>query len=335
MGLQAPPFDASPQLFADWLELKASVADQRKVWLVDIERAWEATRESEDTDYEGEQQEFEEWLRPVIACIERRANILESAYPFLLDDNGDTLSYVGVLDNEHVGHAVYMLCLILSSIPESEILDKTRLKIPNSTRDRFQACSAWAAAAIIGGCAFAFGWPRPDGSDFMTALGTVYHDSMGDKEATVRDAPPPGASGAEKDGGIDIIAWRPRADHASGKVYLLGQVATGKNWKDKPVAADIKPLHDSWFLFSPVSTPIPAMFIPYSIIPEHGANIEGQLRLLTSRFGVVVYRDVLPRYAQEGFKTGMAKLAQVHRLEDFAPIKKYVERVLKLIGGPK
>lgn len=335
MGLQAPPFDAPPQLFADWLELKASVTDQRKVWLVDIERAWEATRESEDTDFEGAEKEFNEWLRPVLACIQRRALILDSAYPFQLDDNGDTLSYIGVLDDTHVGQAVYMLCLILSSIPESEIVDKARLKIPNSTRDRFQACSAWAAAAVIGGCAYAFGWPRPDGSDFMTALGIVYHDSMGDKEATVRDEPPPGASGAEKDGGIDIVAWRPRVDHASGKVYLLGQVATGKNWKDKPVAADIKPLHDNWFVFSPVSRPIPAMFIPYSIIPENGATVEDQLRFLTSRFGVVIYRDVLPRYAQEGFEAGTAKLAQVHRLQDFASIKKYVERVLKLLGGPK
>lgn len=335
MGLQAPPFDAPPQLFADWLELKASVTDQRKVWLVDIERAWEATRESEDTDFEGEGKEFNEWLRPVVACIERRTRILGSAYPFLLDDNGDTLSYVGVLDQAHVGQTVYLLCLILSSIPESEILDKTRLKIPNSTRDRFQACAAWAAAAVVGGCAYAFGWPRPDGSDFITALGKVYHDSMGDKEATVREVPPPGASGAEKDGGIDIVAWRPRADLASGKIYLLGQVATGKNWEDKPIAADIKPLHENWFEFLPVSTAIPAMFIPYSIIPNGNASVEDQLRMLTSRFGMVIYRDVLARYAQEGFESGMAQRAMVHRLEDHASIKKYVERVLKLLGEPK
>ena len=74
------------------------------------------------------------------------------------------------------------------------------------------------------------------------------------------------------------------------------------------------------------------MFIPYTIIPERGATVEEQLRLLTSRFGVVVYRDVLPLYAQEGFESGMANRASVHRLNDHVHIEKYVLRVLKLLA---
>jgi hypothetical protein len=332
VGLQAPPFDAPPQLFADWLELKASIADQKKIWLVDVERAWEATRESENTDFEGQDQEFEEWLRPVLSCIERRARILGNAYPFLLDDEGDRLTYVGVLDQTHVGHTVYLLCLILSSVPESEILERTHEKIPHATRDRFQACAAWAAAAVIGGSAYVFGWPRPDGSDFLTALSNVYQDQMGDRECIVRDAAPPGSSGAEKDGGIDVVAWRPRLDSAAGKVYLLGQVATGKNWPDKSILGDIPWLHDNWFSYKPASTAIPAMFIPYSIVPEGNASVEEQLRMMTPRFGIIIYRDVFARYAQEGFEAGMANHAQVHRLSDHDAMSKYVERFLKLLA---
>lgn len=333
MELQAPPFDASPQLFTDWLELKAASSSATAVWLVDVERAWEASRASEDTDFEGQAQEFEEWVRPVIACIERRSRILQHAYPFVLDDEGAALSYVGVLDEEHVGHSVYLLCLILSSVPESEILDKTREVIPHSARDRFQACAAWAAAAVIGGCSSAFGWPRPDGSDFLDALCKVYHDAMRDKESTVRDSAPPGASGAEKDGGIDVVAWRPRIDSSAGKVYLLGQVATGKNWVDKSILEYIFALHANWFSFSPVSTAIPAMFIPYSIEPQHGASMEDQLRMHTSRFGILVYRDVLARYAQEGYEMGQANVAMVDRLDDQAEIARYVELFLRRLAA--
>lgn len=77
------------------------------------------------------------------------------------------------------------------------------------------------------------------------------------------------------------------------------------------------------------------MFIPYSVIPNPDASIEDQLRMLTSRFGVVIYRDVLARYAQEGFEAGVTNRSYVHRLEDHLSIKKYVERVLKLLGEAK
>lgn len=335
MELQTAPFSAGPDLFADWLELRACISPARKVHIVDIERAWEAQRQSEDTDYEGGEAEFDEWLNPIIRCIERRSNSLSDAYPFSLDDNADVLEFTGQLSDNRVGHIVYLLCLVLSALPDSAVAQPTTLDVTNDIRDRFQSCAAWAAAGFIGGCCHVLGWPRPEGDSLTKALESVYHSFMADGESEVRSGQVPGTSGAEKDAGIDVIAWKPRHDRMSGKVYLVGQVASGKNWRDKAVSPDVASLHANWFNVQPVSIAIPAMFIPFSLEPEVGATLHQQVRFLVPKFGAIFYRDVLARYAEAGFQLGKDGSAKVHRMEDLPVIRKYVEAQLKRLAEKK
>ena len=333
MGLQGAPFNATPDTFADWLELRACLEPSRKIYLVDIERAWEAQRQSEDTDYEGGEIEFDSWLRPVISCIERRAKTLGEAYPFDLDDNADRLGYLADLSEDNVGHVVYLLCLVISALPDSEVMQAPTLVLDNKIRDQFQSCAAWAAAGFVGGSCHVLGWPRPEKDPFVKALEHIYHFSMADGEAEVREGRVPGASGAEKDAGIDIVAWKPRLDRMCGKIYLLGQVASGQDWRDKPVAPDVKSLHANWFNFRPVSNAIPAIFIPYSVPAVSGSTLQEQIRFLVPKFGAIFYRDVLARYAQMGFQLGKDGAAKVHRMEDLPAVRTYVEKVLRQLAA--
>lgn len=50
MRLQAVPFDADTHTAADWMEMKAILGPKDRLSFTDIERAWEANRESEDQD---------------------------------------------------------------------------------------------------------------------------------------------------------------------------------------------------------------------------------------------------------------------------------------------
>ena len=114
---------------------------------------------------------------------------------------------------------------------------------------------------------------------FFQALKKTY-EAFG--EVKVRQRRRAGASIAVKDAGIDIIAWENSNDGLPGYRYLLGQVASGANWKDKTVRNDIKLFHDDWFFDEPKSTPSPAMFIPFCIDSAHGdsrnENIRGTYR---------------------------------------------------------
>ncbi len=331
MLLQSPPFDASSELGADWLELKALAAKEGKIAFSDIERVWERSRETEDTDFEGARTSFDDWLNLRIAHLQARFDTLGDSYPFefLSDDR----EFAVKTSNGHTaGESVYLLCLFLSSFPETEIFSVTP-KIKPVLRDLFQAASAWAAAGVVHGSAYAFGWPRPESTNFLGALRTVYETLMRDGEATVVTTAPPGSSGKEKDGGVDVIAWRERIDRHPGKIYFLGQVASGKNWRDKSIEEYVRFLHENWFGRPPVSTAMRGMFIPFSIAPQAGATISDQIRYESPRFGCIYYREVLPAYASKGLHlTSTDKSVHCHRSNEVPRLQKLMRRYAKLIA---
>ncbi|WP_244849848.1 hypothetical protein [Caballeronia sp. SL2Y3] len=323
MQLQPPPFDADVYRCADWLELKVLSVATGEVFFSDIERAWEARREAEEEDFEGQQREFDLWLNAVCDEVETRRKSLGSAYPFEFNDDESGLT-LGVDPGAFTtGAFVYLFCLMLSTIGETQLFEGDAGNITPEMRDLFQACAAWAAAGVVAGCAYAFGWPRPERNDFLTALRYVYHDLL--REGVVVNEAPPGASLQEKDGGIDVIAWSPRPDFGPGQPYLIGQVATGENWQGKSVEVYIKPLHLNWFVRAPRSVPQPAMFIPFCIKPRGNATVTQQLEHYTPMFGSIYYRLVLPEYAARGLKLAAGNQALfLHRTEDLPHVQKEV-----------
>ena len=328
MQLQAPPFDATPDIVADWIELKVLSNRHKRISFSTIERVWEARRESEDSDYQAGLQTFDDWSAPVYECLQRRLETLGASYPFAFGP-GDAELYVPD-QNFTTGARVYLLCLFLSSFIETEIFE-TKVPIPPRVRNLFQSCSAWAAAGAIHGSSYAFGWPRLDASPMLAALRTVYGELMNDGESTVVDTPPAGSSLHEKDSGIDVIAWRERIDRSPGKVYMLGQVASGKNWRNKSVQEYIDVLHNNWFVQNPVSSVYMAMFIPFAIRPEHTATLKEQLRMLTTRFGALFYRDVLPAYAAAGVLLANNIGHYCDRLDDVPKLEDCTDRYVKLL----
>ena len=331
MALAAVPLESSVDTLLDWFELFVVRSEFRSASVRNLQRRWDVRRNAEDETPEGrhdyadpqhlDNNQDDVFLEKILLELRKRMELLGDAYPFQLDANENSLEMKQELSE---GCYVYLFCLFLSNANKSEVFDlaEMRYELTNEARDLFQACATWAAAGLIGGCASAFGFPRPDGSGFLTALRGTYRD-VG--EGSIREELKPGVSEFPKDEGIDVVAWLPRRDGAPGTVYVLGQVATGDNWKHKSVVGDIRPFHENWFDDLPPSTPLAAMIIPFCIPLVGEATLTQQISVLTSRFGIVLYRYVVPHLAQDGLKLARSDARRrIDRTNDMPRIEQWV-----------
>lgn len=336
MFLAPIPLDCDSRVISDWFELYVLLNSEYYVAsFSDIQRMWDLRRNSEESspDESGSDREHdgdEKFVQDILAEIQERMRILGSSYPFQFNKTNTGLE---LKRDTRVGHVIYLFCLLISNAEKPEIFKKRRkfpYELDNEVRDFFQACSTWAAAAALTGSASAFGFPRPDGSNFLDKLREVYA-AFG--EGKVRKKPMKGVSSSPKDEGIDIIAWRHRADSAPGKLYVIGQVATGANWLNKSVVEYIEPFHKSWFSIIPSSSSSPAMFIPFCIPLVGDATLTEQLHILTQRYGQVYYRYLIPSLADEGYILAHKnRKLKIDRTEDLEHIADWV---FNIIGSMK
>jgi hypothetical protein len=331
MPLAQLPLDCDPHVIADWFEFYVLCSPFSFGKLRILQREWDKRKNSEDANPEGREVDdaaADEIFLDIIQQFSLRLELLGDGYPFKFSDNGEELT---IKDELTTGGILYLFCLFLSSANNGEIfeLEKFSYELSNRTRDLFQACATWAAAAVVNGPAVAFGFPRPDGTPFLTKLRECY-GIFG--EGQVRENPLPGVSTNPKDEGIDVVAWTPRMDKAAGTQYMLGQVASGANWPGKSVREYFRPFHENWFSEIPASDPTAALFIPFCISLVGDATLQQQINILTKRYGSVHYRYTIPRLAQAGLELAIANdQLTIERVADMPEIKAWVEGlVIKL-----
>lgn len=317
MPLKPAPLKAKPSVISDWLELSVLATPDNSFRFSTLKRYRDTHRESEDSDSEGKAAREENgdvqgisgadddvFLDEITGEIADRGRFLSHCYPFETDDSGYKLKLKTELSE---GANIYIFCLLISNPNADEILNGKWLpNINNKTRDLFQVCATMAAAGEVVGSAISFGWPRPsDNPPFMEKLREVY-GLFGEGEIVLM--PRLGTSPAPKDAEIDIIAWRPTYDNSPGKTYLLGQVASGGNWRGKSMVSAVNKFHDNWFTRRPASIATPSIFIPHDIQSELNGDRYNVLHAEVPEFGTILDRLRLPRRASEGID-----LADNHR----------------------
>jgi hypothetical protein len=173
-----------------------------------------------------------------------------------------------------------------------------------------------------------FGFPRPDGAEFLKALRRVYR-LFGDGRPCrkPRKAAPPKV----KDNGIDVIAWKRSIDNLPSTHYLIGQVASGNDWTDKSVKADREHFHDYWFVEKPGSQAEDAMFIPFGLEPENAKQVADYEKLLSDhmqsiayRYGNLFYRDRIAKHLAQGLQLIAAGEKHIQREDDLEEVTKWV-----------
>lgn len=319
--------DATRSVIADWIELELVMSGRTFISDATVVRADEALNEPEhaETEWDPDAGEDGERLdREILesAAERRRAETwdelshrqvaLGDLYPFVLTTLGGggwrLRLRTGGDQRVRVARWTYLAALVMASFRHHHIAKQKSDKAGFNTLEKhiaqhFQALSTFAAQNLLGEV-YWFGWPRPNKKKFRQALA----DLIARIGAGVLREKPPKNRRKIKDGTVDIIAWRSFGDRTYGSMLLYGQVASGSNWRTKPVKAYLRGQFLDHFYDLPSSQYLGATFIPFLlytdlVTPPDGdmaAALVDEARQLEKDYGVVVDRLRLTELVGQG-----------------------------------
>ncbi len=306
--VSAPLAKSTRSVAADWVELQVLVSD-RGIGEHQLLRSQATQAEPNhgsaltDLDLEPVDEEIleprnDELSERVGEELEYRERVLGSLYPFALGSQYGkwVLQRRAVTtDSEQAAHECYVACLLISAM-HSQLLPTTNgHQLVARSEQVMQIESYLAAAELIGGKAYWFGFPRPDHSGMLLAIQRLV-EAMG--LGVAPDKRPDGLSSHAADGTVDIVIWRPFLDGQPGAVVAYGQVASGRNWESKPIKSFIDGHFYPWFVKPPSRKHVELLFIPIlqhqKLDETRGGDFRAiareRARLLEMDFGVVIDR---------------------------------------------
>ncbi|HEY3970214.1 MAG TPA: hypothetical protein VGL79_02340 [Solirubrobacteraceae bacterium] len=267
LELLAPSATAPSESHADWLELRALLADDRNSSLTDLVRAIRPTGTIE-------------------AVIDEQLGN-ENASPAELSDPGDDMSETvadsasSELDDRELAcggaypftrgpqhlqalpeavRSVYVFLLLLST--DGVLSSPDGLSAP----ELFEDIATVAAGSFFGGSAdhvhvYQFGFPRrrtlkgfkPAIDDLCTQLG---------EGGAARDRP---NQRHQKDAKLDIVVWRSFPDGRTGKLVAFGQCAAGADWTTKVSELQPRAFTNSWMSEPLGIEPTRMFFCPFRV----------------------------------------------------------------------
>lgn len=235
--LKFPENATNPLECADWMELTALISPEHRCSISAVER--NLTRLS---SYDGgntiqQRARIDAACGEILGEIKKRVLAAKAAYPFKIE--GTAL----VLAGKASDYVPYIFCLCLSWFGWKA--KKGKKIFP---RRMFEDLSKHAAEAFIGGRALRFGAPRTElPAAFKDAL---LHLAVAIGEGQVREVHGPVNA---QDDTLDLIAWRDFPDGQEGKLFLVGQCASGGDWEKKKRELDAEAFFDDWFSERPPS----------------------------------------------------------------------------------
>jgi len=254
--LEAPSAADGPEVHADWLELRTFAVDDKNSSIKDLlrairttgtEEAFEALDDADKSEVIGDNV-FEEIEDRSVSCAG-----LPPTYPFAVNER-----YIELRNNPE--ESIYTFLLLLATYGK----DAGPRRMNGA--QLFELLSTEVAAAYLGGApneafGFHFGFPRRNSPrGFRDALdGMCSH--IGEGGGCDRTKP---NVAAQRDGDLDLVAWRPFKDRREGKLIAFGQCASGNDWKDKLTDLQIDAFCD-WMLDRPPVLPLRLFFVPHRV----------------------------------------------------------------------
>lgn len=279
LKLPLPPTDELQ--LADWLEFHALSSPDGNASYIDLERVLRR----EGIIELGDDEAIISIIQNVSFEFDRRAMAAERAYPFKLGDRG--ISLRGTIER----FAAYIFCLCISLIDDKH-LDKKPYP-----RRMFEYLSCEAAKNFVGGNVIRFGSPRhpPDlPKEFHLAVSEVCR-YIGEG-IQFRG----GKTASSKDDGVDVVAWRDFPDQTDGKILLLGNCASGRDWSSKLTELNPHGFCENWLFEIPVSLRsglIKAFFVPRRIDTNMWKKVSRDAGIVFDRCRIAYWV-----FANDGFK---------------------------------
>lgn len=248
------PNITDPLKHADWLELTALLSPGKQSSSGDLVSALKIS--SIFGPYEDEKIEI--FSTEVFNEIEQRVKSAGHAYPFELK-----LPVLHARDNWE-DYPAYIFCLCLSYFGWSR-------RHGNTLSLMFERLSSIAAKHFIAGNyvkgeSVKFGFPRDNDihKSFKKALVQLC--------TLIGEAKGGGESAQDKDGKLDIVAWRNFPDGMPGKLIMFGQCAAGNDWEDKISELYPDNFCKKWMIEQPASPLIRSFFMPHRVSRDRWRN---------------------------------------------------------------
>ncbi|WP_156419541.1 hypothetical protein [Aureimonas sp. AU12] len=279
MHINPPDLNSKRARFADWLELLALSNESGEVAISALRTQLRRTTDGrsspkdfeEDADDGGEpevtERSSDDLEERVTEEIELRIKLVGSSYPFELISLGafgsaQILKRKESWKSVESGELIYIFCLLDSGMRDNLIaVPKEKRYFVQQIGNVFQICSCIAVGGYTNAEVVSFGFPRATGDGFLPALTAAWARYGSYK---IRDSIPYGFDAKLKDGGVDIIAWRGFSDGHAATLLMFVQVASGMDWKDKPVASDVKSIRQ-WFVNERFEHFLPAICLPFPL----------------------------------------------------------------------
>lgn len=214
-----------------------------------------------------------------LKVIERRAQILGDLYPFQVNE-------LAVIQDKSMVNSPYNY-LLLASRPSYNFKWQT-ISPTNEESEIFEVFVSKCLENYLGkdSVAIPFGWPSKYGRpmEFHLAINWL-SEKLGLKPSTSFRPP------RRKDGGVDVVAWKPFKDRRTGFPVYLVQCTLQKEFVSKSRDIDLR-LWAGWLEMD--RDPMTILAIPKTVPPGEQWNEVSANAIIFDRFRLVQYAvDVL------------------------------------------
>jgi hypothetical protein len=193
-----------------------------------------------------------------LKTMERRSALLGSKYPFAVNE------FAVVFDQQPLESSLYIYLLLMTR-PTSSVSWQSAVPTQDES-DLFEEVVALALKDYLGESAEAipFGWPSKFGrpQEFPLAIDWLA-DKLGLKLGKAFRPP------RRKDGGVDVVAWKPFNDRRSGFPIYLVQCTLQKEFVSKSRDIDLR-IWAGWLEMD--HDPVSILAVPRSIAPGEAWN---------------------------------------------------------------
>jgi hypothetical protein len=264
-----PEATAPPEHHADFLELSAcrsrrrSISVQEYIRDLGLASVTEAISDSEDRDEVDIEDQGEALAQSAFDELDDRKRACRNDnYPFDISSNSLHLK-------KDAEKTLYAFLALLSWF------GKDAGPAHTDGENIFEEICAKAAESYLGGTenrarSFIFGFPRRvEPTGFADALDKLCKE-MGEGNGHHSGRP---KLPDQKDGKLDIVAWREFQDNRQGKLITFGQCATGRNWDGK--VTELPPPDrwcGHWMADTPTVLPIRSFFVPHRVERHNWAH---------------------------------------------------------------
>ena len=242
-----PAISSSVCELADYLELQCLlVGDEYSI----LTAHKQISLPSDEVDGE-EDSSLMDRLELALGEIELRDKYCNGRYPFFTKNRSVMLKEFG--EEHELDSRVYFYLLLATR------LNMTDRKMANGVDGAllFERLSSLVAQQYFGNKAqtFVFGTGTKGGfQEKIPMLAKEMEEGGGYKD-------PEGSSHREKDGGLDIVVWKPFSDRKKGKLIGFGQCKTGTDWRNQVWTTTPDDFCKTFFSIQPYVEPVKLFFV--------------------------------------------------------------------------